>query len=173
MSTIWVVSDIHGDSEILKLFLDKATEAKADLILCAGDVGLESPGVGDLLANRSIPFLSVRGNCDSPWGWETWGLPIPPLYLVRDLNGREVFLTHGHRYALPGDAGLDSSPGEIIITGHTHVPKLAKYKDTILLNPGSIGRPRSFSGPTYATITPESIRIINIKDNKTIREQPL
>ncbi|MDY4889068.1 MAG: YfcE family phosphodiesterase [Sphaerochaetaceae bacterium] len=168
MSVTIILSDVHGDETSLNAVLLKAEKADASGILFAGDLGLASPGIMMLLKYRNIPFVCVRGNCDSPWDYQDASLPIAPLYRLMTACGRSVFITHGDRYCCPEDVGLPAEKGMIVITGHTHVPDLSFHDDIYWLNPGSISRPRGRSKASYAIIDDRSIRILGLEDDSCI-----
>ncbi|PYE56512.1 metallophosphoesterase family protein [Deinococcus yavapaiensis] len=123
---VGVISDTHGllRDEVL------ARLAGVDLVLHAGDVG--TPSVLKRLAELA-PTLAVRGNVDKG---ELSTLPETLLY---DVGGAWVYMLHDL-------AALDLSPAaagiRVVISGHSHVPKLEKRGETLYLNPGSCGRRR-------------------------------
>jgi putative phosphoesterase len=41
---------------------------------------------------------------------------------------------------------FDSCPEEVILLGHTHYPMVKKWRGKTIINPGSVGQPRSRSG---------------------------
>ena len=75
------------------------------------------------------------------------------------MGGHKVFLTHGHRYGVSYTlANLRETAEElgadVAIYGHTHMPALDEQNDIVLLNPGSVAKPRQAGlKKTYAVIT--------------------
>jgi predicted phosphodiesterase len=70
---------------------------------------------------------------------------------------RRLFLAHGNRYAVDGGSGAIAAAAraagaEAALYGHTHVPLCGETEGIFTLNPGSIGRPRSRVGPTFAVL---------------------
>ena len=130
---IGVISDTHGR---LRAEAILALEG-CDVIFHAGDVcgPLILPQLADL-----APCHAVAGNCDDD--------PTLPLTCLRVVAGLRVLVHHGH-------LSLDEAAfrPDIVITGHTHVPKLEQDGAVLRLNPGSAG-PRRFNLPvTVARIT--------------------
>ena len=167
----WLLcSDIHGNEEVLSSLLKIAEEEDCSKILCAGDLGLNrSYKMADILKFRNIPFVCVRGNCDSPWSFSDAGLPLPPLYVTLHLAsdkidnpGFEVFMTHGHVYFNEEAEGAD-----IIISGHTHVPVMEKKGQVLYLNPGSAGSSRSYLPESYMILNSNFVKLCSVK-NKTV-----
>jgi putative phosphoesterase len=130
---IGVISDTHGR---LRAEAILALEG-CDVIFHAGDVC--GPLILPQLAEIA-PCHAVAGNCD-----DDDSLPLTCLQVVAGLR---VLVHHGH---LPVDeAGCRP---DIVITGHTHVPKAELSGAILRLNPGSAG-PRRFNLPvTVARIT--------------------
>jgi putative phosphoesterase len=141
---IGVISDTHG---LLRPEAERCL-AGVDHILHAGDIG--RPEIINAL--RSIaPVTAIRGNVDSG----EWAREYPDTKLVR-LAGKSIYVLHDLKTLQvdPG-AGID-----VIVSGHSHVPKIDSVGGLLYLNPGSAG-PRRFKLPiTLATleVTPEGIR---------------
>lgn len=130
---IGVISDTHGwlrAEAIIAL-------AGCDVIFHAGDV------CGPLIVPQLVeiaPCHVVGGNCD-----DDEALPLTSLQIVAGLR---ILVHHGH---LPVDEAAFRP--DIVITGHTHVPKIEDAGAVLRLNPGSAG-PRRFNLPvTIARIT--------------------
>lgn len=122
---IIVTSDIHGKKEIVNKLL---YEYDADLYLDCGDSELTDYDLQN--------FLSVRGNCDYEW--------FPSYRIVKVSENFNIFITHGHLYTLE-DMIIKAKENncKVIIHGHTHKKRDDKVKEVLILNPGSISRPRS------------------------------
>lgn len=131
---VGVVSDTHG------VLPDAVLEAFAGVsrILHAGDVG--SPRVLELLETVA-PVIAVKGNMDDP------ASPLPALANL-ELDGVRVLVTHR-----AGDVPRPLPPGvRVVVTGHTHVPRLEDREGVLWLNPGSVSQPLSGSGRTVALL---------------------
>lgn len=128
---IGVISDTHG------LLRPEAVEllSGVDHIVHAGDIG--RPEVIDAL-RRLAPVTAVRGNVDMG----DWAAAFPATERVR-LGGRSIHVLHNLAdLALdPASAGID-----VVISGHTHRPKVETVGGVLYLNPGSAG-PRRFALP--------------------------
>jgi len=152
-SSILIVSDSHGDIAALTTVLewtqnddDDADAFEAAVFLGDGyeDLSLASARVGFVL-----PWHAVRGNGD-------YDFSIPDNIKL-EIADRKLFLSHGNRYdvregcktiaAIARNAGAEAA-----LFGHTHVPYCATVDGIFLLNPGSISRPRSNTGCTFAVL---------------------
>jgi hypothetical protein len=127
--TLGVIADTHG------LLRPEAASALAgcEAIVHAGDVG--KPAVLEALATIA-PVTAIRGNVDR------WADELPDtevlrfadrlIYVLHDLNTLDLD---------PAAAGFD-----VVVSGHSHRPKIANDHGVLYLNPGSAG-PRRFRLP--------------------------
>lgn len=131
VAPIGVISDTHG------LLRPEVVEALrgSRLIVHAGDVG--NPEILPQL-REIAPVIAVRGNVDRG----PWAEVLPPTEVV-DLDPVFLYVLHDlHELDLdPAAAGM-----RVVITGHSHQPKLEERGGVLYLNPGSAG-PRRFKLP--------------------------
>lgn len=148
---IGVISDSHG------LLRPEAVSALqgSDLIIHAGDVGLEE--VLEALS-KIAPVRAIRGNVD---------LRGP----TRDLPDSLVLTTHGITILVLHDLDdLDLYPPptdvRVVISGHSHQPKIEEKNGVLFVNPGSAGPRRFYLPVTVARLRVEegfpSARLIEI-----------
>ena len=73
--------------------------------------------------------------------------PVLADYGFLLLEGRAVYLTHGHiiNKAHP----LPFKKGDILLHGHTHIPVCEDCGDFTYLNPGSVSIPKNGSAHSY------------------------
>ena len=130
-TVVGVIADTHG------LLRPEAVAALAfvDLIVHAGDIG--SAALLDALATIA-PVLAVRGNNDRG----RWAAALPET-VTTEIAGVRLHVVHDLK-TLRGDPaalGVD-----VVISGHSHKPRVEHRSGLLLLNPGSAG-PRRFSLP--------------------------
>lgn len=150
---IGVISDTHG---LIRPEIEKKL-AGCDRILHAGDIGDEK--VLQRLEHIA-PVVAVRGNMDHG-SWSN-GLPVKEMV---EIAGIFFYLLHD-LYQLDLDplaAGI-----HVVVSGHTHQPKLFQKAGVFYLNPGSAGHRRSNYPVSMAKIGIENgnvnPRIIEIDD---------
>lgn len=130
-TVIGVISDTHG------LLRPAAVETLrgATHIIHAGDIG--APEILETLA-AIAPVTAVRGNIDkAPWS------QILPETEVLEIGGISIYVLHdlSNLGLNPKAAGLD-----VVVSGHSHVPKEETRDGVLYFNPGSAG-PRRFKLP--------------------------
>lgn len=166
---ILIVSDSHGNSENIRLAIDRE---RPDMLIHLGDIE-DDPGlVREWLDEAAreynskeedrislpVPAVFIQGNCDRYGGSEL------KQTAVFEVNGHRFFCTHGHRQGVGfGPEGLIYSALEndcdIAIYGHTHIPDDDTFVGELdgneirILNPGSISLPRGGSSKSYMVMT--------------------
>ena len=134
---IGVISDTHGllRPEAMLLL------AGVDHIIHGGDIG--NPDIVPVL-RRIAPVTAIRGNVDT----DEWAAEFADTELV-NLEGRSIHVLHDLKTLRidPAARGID-----VVISGHSHVPKLQTTDQVLYLNPGSAGRRRFKLPITLATI---------------------
>ncbi|MFT4118361.1 metallophosphoesterase family protein [Bradyrhizobium sp.] len=135
--TIGIVSDTHGLLRPEAL----AALAHADHIIHGGDIGNSEI----ISALRTIaPVTAIRGNVDTG----KWAADFPETTSVR-LAGRLFYILHDLNALQidPAAEGID-----VIISGHSHMPKINNMNGVLYLNPGSAGRRRFKLPVTLASL---------------------
>ncbi len=140
-----VVSDTHGDLSGLRKVISRYSEAQG--IIHLGDYLKDALSIKNEFPEYE--HIMVPGNCD--YAMNT------PNELVLNIEGKKLFLTHGHHYNVKNgtsrlemkalDGGYDA-----VLFGHTHIPLYKLASSVHIINPGSLTYPRGFSGPTYALL---------------------
>jgi putative phosphoesterase len=128
---VGLISDTHG------LLRPEAVAALrgSDRIVHAGDI--VDPAILDALAALA-PVTAVRGNNDrGPWA------EALPEAQVLTLGALRLFVVHdrAHLARHAGAAGCD-----VVVTGHSHQPRVERRDGVLFVNPGSAG-PRRFRLP--------------------------
>ena len=157
MIRIGLISDTHG------LLRPEALDVLrgSDFIVHAGDIG---EGILEPLATIA-PVTAVRGNNDrAPWAeriaeteWLRFGeLTLHVLHDLADL------------FVDPKGAGID-----VVVTGHSHRPKIERRSGVLYVNPGSAG-PVRFNLPVSVALLQISGKEVTarIVELETLRAVP-
>ena len=137
-----VVSDTHGNNNNLSRVMKM--EGDIDLLIHLGDVEASLQEIEEI---AKCPVQIVAGNTDffSCFDREK----------EFDILGRHIFITHGHRYKVAKDTSILKQEAlfrgaDIVMYGHTHRPEFTFEDHLIVINPGSLTRPRQDGGlPSY------------------------
>lgn len=155
----WMIaSDIHGSELYLRKLLDAYNREKADRLLLLGDLlyhgprndlpeGYQPKKVIELLNSMKEEILCVRGNCEAEVDQMVLEFPVMAEYAILTAGRRMIFATHGHVFNERNLPPLHK--GDILLHGHTHVPKCTEHEDYIYMNPGSVSIPKENSHHGY------------------------
>ena len=157
----FIASDIHGSAYCCKMMLERYKEEKADRLLLLGDILYHGPRndlplcyapkeVIAMLSEKGSETLSVRGNCDCEVDQMVLPFPVLADYTVLDTGSRLIFATHGHLFS--PSRPLPMKKGDILLSGHTHVPRCEETDGLVFLNPGSVSIPKEGSVRSYMTL---------------------
>ncbi len=138
---IGILSDSHGDSDIVRQALTALEQAGAERFVHCGDVG--GMNVFDQFAGRNVDF--VWGNMDCPdgvlLGYVTdLGLPLPTVPLSLELAGKRVAVCHGHEPCFRDI--VFKGRHDYLLCGHTHERGDRRENGVRIINPGALHRAR-------------------------------
>jgi uncharacterized protein len=128
---VGLISDTHG---LLR------PEARAFLVGCDYIVHAGDVGAAEILEQLALmaPLIAVRGNNDK----QPWAAHLRETELIRV---GDVFV-----YVIHDVEELDIDPGaagvRVVVSGHSHKPKIEERDGILYVNPGSCG-PRRFKLP--------------------------
>lgn len=139
---ILVFSDSHGNLDNVEKVIKRS--GNIDMIIHLGDIiGQDEK----LRAMCECPVKIVKGNCDF--------YSENPVSDVVTLGENKIFITHGHNYGVGWSLdrlfyAAQENGCNIAMYGHTHVPGTVIQEGVIIVNPGSVSRPRQLNHkPTY------------------------
>ena len=155
----WMIaSDIHGSEYYCRELLEAFEREQPDRLLLLGDIlyhgprndlpkGYQPKKVIELLNHYKQDILCVRGNCDTEVDQMVLEFPILADYCVIADGKSLIYATHGHHF---NEQNLPPfHKGDILLCGHTHVPKCTEHADYIYMNPGSVSIPKEGSWHGY------------------------
>lgn len=158
----WLIaSDIHGSAYWCRKLIEAYKKEKADKLILLGDVLYHGPRndlpdeyapkeVIEILNGMKNEILCVRGNCDTEVDQMVLKFPVLADYAVLSLGERMIYMTHGHVYNESNIPPI--SDGDILLHGHTHVPKCTEHESYVYMNPGSVSIPKENSHHGYMTL---------------------
>ena len=165
---IQFISDVHGAPGPLEAVLEAGRREGAEQVVFLGDALYHGPRnplpsdydparTAEVLNRWGDRILAVRGNCDSEVDQMMLAFPALADYAWILTGGRRIFATHGHRY--DPDRLPPLGPGDIFVSGHTHIPLAERRGEILVFNPGSVGLPKDGRAPSYGMLDPERLMV--------------
>ena len=155
---LMIASDIHGSAHYTRKLLDAFAREEAEKLILLGDVLYHGPRndlpkgyapkeVIELLNPLKDQILCVRGNCDTEVDQMVLSFPVLADYAVIFADGKTIYATHGHNFN--EDKLPPLAKGDVLLNGHTHVPKCTCHDTYTYMNPGSVSIPKEKSPHSY------------------------
>ncbi len=159
-----IFSDSHGNAERMQRAILR--QPKPPLAVFHLGDGFRDTQYLEL---RGIPLYAVKGNCDL---FLNGALEECPEERITAIGCHRALLTHGARYGVKsGLGGLMAAAvrqnADIVLYGHTHIPRLDTVpagtelcgtvldRPLYLFNPGSIGQ-----GGSFGTLTVQGENVL-------------
>ncbi len=153
-----IASDIHGSNYNAKLLLKAFYNENADKLILLGDIlyhgarndltnDYNTKEVARLLNSIKDKIVCVRGNCDSEVDQMVLEFSIEEDLKIIEFYKRKIALIHGHKRF--EEALMRLNGGDILLSGHTHIPVYQNYNGVYHFNPGSTSIPKGGSHQGY------------------------
>ncbi|MDE6414698.1 MAG: phosphodiesterase [Anaeroplasmataceae bacterium] len=164
-----IFSDLHGSAQSAEFIVKTFIEQKCDQMICLGDVLYHGPRnnlpefyapkqVITLLNPLADKILCIQGNCDAEVDQMVLDFKLHKLKNLK-LNGKRCHLEHGHHL----EETINNV--DVVLYGHTHIPMLERYENTLYLNPGSITLPKNNSKRSYFIWDNNKISLYDMEGN--------
>ena len=164
---VLVISDIHGSSYYAKKIKEINKKEEPDKIIVLGDLYYHGPRneltqeykpmeVAKILNSLKEKLIVIKGNCDSEVDQTISEFDFKENVEI-NINGYNVFLTHGHKYNMDRLPPLGIKM-DIMMYGHFHEGFIIEENGIIFANPGSI----SLRSHSLTLITYEEFKILII-----------
>ena len=158
----WIIaSDLHGSAHYCRQLLEAWKREEAPRMLFLGDLLYHGPRndlpegyapkeVIALLQERQADIFCVRGNCEAEVDQMVLPFPVLADYCLLESAGHLIYATHGHHFN--EDHLPPLHPGDVLLHGHTHIPRRTLRDGVYVLNPGSVSIPKAGSWHGYMTL---------------------
>ena len=169
-----IISDIHGSLYYAKKILEIVEKEKPDKIALLGDLYYHGPRnnlteeynpmeVSKILNSLKDKLIVTKGNCDAEVDETISEFPLKE-YVELNVNGYNVFLSHGHKY------NIDNLPPigikiDIMIYGHFHIGFIKEKDGVICVSSGSIALPKDNTKNSYLIIENEKLLLKDVEGN--------
>ena len=172
---LMIASDIHGSSFYCNKMKEAFERERANKLVLLGDLLYHGPRndltmeydtkkVAETLNSMKEKIIAVRGNCDAEVDQMVLDFPMMADYTILAVDGKELFLTHGHIY---NKENLPKANHKIIlIHGHTHMQTIEDTDTYLYVNPGSISIPKGENPNTYMTYEDGQFIIKDLEGNE-------
>ncbi|RAU52799.1 phosphodiesterase [Pseudocitrobacter sp. RIT415] len=172
-------SDIHGSLPATERVLSLFAQSDARWLVILGDILYHGPRnalpegyapaqVAERLNPLASQIIAVRGNCDSEVDQMLLHFPITAPWQQILTEKQRLFLTHGHLF------GPDNPPplaaGDVLVSGHTHLPVAEKRGEIFLFNPGSVSIPKGGNVASYGMLDGDKLQVFALNDQQVIAE---
>ena len=149
-----IASDIHGSAEYCRKLIKAIEREEATKVLLLGDILYHGPRnnlpleyapkeVAAMLNEIKGKLLCVRGNCDTEVDQMMLEFPVLSDSALLYCDGMTIYACHGH-HDFPA-----LEEGDVVVSGHTHIP-VDYVKDGVrYINPGSVSIPKENSWHGY------------------------
>ena len=149
-----IASDIHGSAYWCRKLLEVYETEKPDKLVLLGDILYHGPrndlpreyapkAVISMLSPLAEKILCVRGNCEAEVDQMVLPFPCMAPYSQLLVEDKTFYLTHGHHENPRNLPRLN--PGDVFLSGHTHVKEDIRVEGVRCLNPGSVSIPKDGS----------------------------
>lgn len=168
-------SDLHGSYSATEALLTRFQELGAHKLILLGDLLYHGPRnplpdqytpkkVSMLLNLYAKSIICLRGNCEAEVDQTMLEFPVLCESAWMYIEGVDFYLHHGH-------APLPPLPAHtVIVSGHTHTPRLAQSDGHIWVNPGSVALPKNGYPPSYIIYSEKTFTLYTL-DGKTELEK--
>ena len=175
---ILIASDIHGSAYYCRKLLEALDREDAPRMLLLGDILYHGPRndlpeeyapkeVISMLNPLKDRVVSVRGNCEAEVDQMVLDFPVLADYCLMPVEEHMMFCTHGQIY---NEENLPPMmPGDILLYGHTHVPRAELCGDKWMLNPGSVSIPKGGSVQSYAVLEDGTFTVKDMDGREIMR----
>ena len=134
---IALLADIHANLEALLAVISDAKERQVSEFICAGDLVDYGPDPNEVITEAVVNnFVTVMGNHDQGAGFD---LTFPEFQVTkgRNLQDELAALSWTQRHT-----SNEKNNADIYVLGHLHIPYQDKSAGALIINPGSVGKPK-------------------------------
>ena len=152
-----IASDIHGSAQYCGQLMEAVKKENPDKVLLLGDILYHGPRnalpaqyapkeVAAMLNAVKDKLICVRGNCDTEVDQMMLEFPVLADYAMLFCDGVTIYAAHGH-HEFPA-----LNNGDVVVSGHTHIPVDYEKDGVRYINPGSVSIPKENSWHGYIVL---------------------
>ena len=179
-----IASDLHGSLDSLRFLCDTAQRLSPDMLVLLGDLvyhGPRNPLPGgydtrsvleelDRLNHLPCPVTAVRGNCDAEVDLMLLPFAVEDSAVIA-ADGLRIVAQHGHHLpSCPPIPGV--RPGDVVLSGHTHIPRGETVDGVHFWNPGSTTLPKGGFPASYGVFEAGAFRVFGLDGRFLLEHRP-
>ena len=178
----WMIaSDLHGSAFYCKKMIEAFEREGADRLLLLGDLLYHGPRndlpegyapkeVIPLLNSLRPKLLCVRGNCDAEVDLMLLPFAVEDSAVIA-ADGLRIVAQHGHHLpSCPPIPGV--RPGDVVLSGHTHIPRGETVDGVHFWNPGSTTLPKGGFPASYGVFEAGAFRVFGLDGRLLLEHRP-
>ncbi len=162
-----IASDIHGSAQYCRQLMTAIERENPKKVLLLGDLLYHGPRnnlpceyapkeVAAMLNAIKEKLVCVRGNCDSEVDQMMLEFPVLSDSALLCWEGMTIYAAHGH-HNFPA-----LQQGDVVVSGHTHIPVDYVKEGVRYINPGSVSIPKEESWHGYIVLEGETFTWRNL-----------
>ena len=176
-----IASDIHGSAYWAERLCTAIESEQPDRIVLLGDLLYHGPRNDlprDYAPKRVIPLLNaladriiaVRGNCDAEVDLMLLPFAVEDSAVIA-ADGLRIVAQHGHHLpSCPPIPGV--RPGDVVLSGHTHIPRGETVDGVHFWNPGSTTLPKGGFPASYGVFEAGAFRVFGLDGRLLLEHRP-
>jgi len=172
-----IASDLHGSIHYTNILINRFNDENAQKLVLLGDLYYHGPRnplpldystmeCAMLLNQYKDNIIAVRGNCDAEVDQMISDFRFIPYYEL-DINGKKIFLSHGHLYNQKNHPETDF---HILIYGHEHTGYIIQDNNKVYINTGSVSLPKNNTPHSYILIDDNTIFLKELQTKNIINK---
>ena len=176
-----VASDLHGSPEDAAFLRRRCEELLPDMLVLLGDYlyhgprnplpsSYGPPSVVSVFADFDTPIVAVRGNCDAEGDLMLLPFAVEDSAVIA-ADGLRIVAQHGHHLpSCPPIPGV--RPGDVVLSGHTHIPRGETVDGVHFWNPGSTTLPKGGFPASYGVFEVGAFRVFGLDGRLLLEHRP-
>lgn len=176
-----IASDLHGSPEAAAFLRRRCEELLPDMLVLLGDYlyhgprnplpsSYGPPSVVSVFADFETPIVAVRGNCDAEVDLMLLPFAVEDSAVIA-ADGLRIVAQHGHHLpSCPPIPGV--RPGDVVLSGHTHIPRGETVDGVHFWNPGSTTLPKGGFPASYGVFEAGAFRVFGLDGRFLLEHRP-
>ena len=176
-----IASDLHGAAPAVRSLAARIEAEAPDRVLLLGDLLYHGPRndlpegyapreVASVLNGMAERITAVRGNCDAEVDLMLLPFAVEDSAVIA-ADGLRIVAQHGHHLpSCPPIPGV--RPGDVVLSGHTHIPRGETVDGVHFWNPGSTTLPKGGFPASYGVFEAGAFRVFALAGRLLLEHRP-